>query len=105
MTTAAPDFRIIWDNAYAEHNLGNGPAKLKNILEACRAAGHPDRPVLFGSTSKISYAGAGVAMLGGSKANISDIAGKIAVAISATISLTSCAIPAFTAISTASAIT
>lgn len=80
MTTAAPDFRIIWDNAYAEHHLGNGPAKLKNILEACRAAGHPDRPVLFGSTSKISYAGAGVAVLGGSKANISDIAGKMAVA-------------------------
>ena len=63
--TAAPDFRIIWDNAHAEHHLSAGPAKIKNILEACRAAGHSDWPVLFGSTSKISYAGAGVAVLGG----------------------------------------
>ncbi|MEC8136650.1 MAG: aminotransferase class I/II-fold pyridoxal phosphate-dependent enzyme, partial [Pseudomonadota bacterium] len=65
MTTAAPDFRIIRDNAYAEHHLNAGPAKIKNILEACRAAGHSDRPVLFGSTPKIFYAGAGVAVLGG----------------------------------------
>ena len=65
MTTAAPDFRIIWDNAYAEHHLSAGPAKIKNILDACRAAGHSDRPVLFGSTSKISYAGSGVAVWGG----------------------------------------
>ena len=64
MKTAAPNSRIIWDNAYADHHLSAGPAKIKNIL-ACRAAGHSDRPVLFGSTSKISYAGAGVAVLGG----------------------------------------
>ncbi|MEC8371732.1 MAG: hypothetical protein VXZ99_13060, partial [Pseudomonadota bacterium] len=65
MTTAAPDFRIIRDNAYAEYHLNAGPAKIKNILEAYRAAGHSDRPVLFGSTSKISYAGSGVAVWGG----------------------------------------
>lgn len=80
MKTAAPDFRIFWDNAYAEHHLGRGPAKLKNIMEACKAAGCPDRVFLFGSTSKVTYAGAGVAVMGASKNNIVDMAGKLAVA-------------------------
>ncbi len=80
MAAAAPDFRIFWDNAYAEHHLGSGPARIKNILEACKAAGNPDRPLLFGSTSKITYAGAGVAVMGGSKANTADMAGKMSVA-------------------------
>ena len=74
---AAPDFRIFWDNAYAFHHLGDGPAPLKNILEACKAAGCPDRPILFGSTSKISYAGSGVAVLAGSPATIADATKKM----------------------------
>ena len=68
MRPAAADFTIMWDNAYAYHHLGDGPAPIKDIMAACRDAGCPDRPILFGSTSKISHAGSGVAMLAGSKA-------------------------------------
>ena len=70
MQTAADDFLIFWDNAYAVHHLGDKPAGLKNILTACKKAGHPDRVLIFGSTSKISFAGAGLAMMAGSKANM-----------------------------------
>jgi DNA-binding transcriptional MocR family regulator len=70
MPVKANDFRIFWDNAYAVHHLGNGPTKARNILEACKQAGHPDRVLMFGSTSKITFAGAGVAMMAGSKTNM-----------------------------------
>ena len=72
MKTAASDFRILWDNAYAHHHLTDSPTPLKNILTACKEAGHPDRVLIFGSTSKISFAGAGVSALGASRANIED---------------------------------
>jgi len=77
MPVAAGDFRVIWDNAYAAHHLGSGPAKLKNFLQACKDAGNPDRVLMFGSTSKISLAGAGVAMLAASKTNIDDALEKM----------------------------
>lgn len=70
MQTAARDFRIVWDDAYAVHHLVDTPRRLKNILAACRAAGQPDRPLIFCSTSKISFAGAGVAALAASPANV-----------------------------------
>jgi aspartate/methionine/tyrosine aminotransferase len=70
MRTNAADFRIFWDNAYAVHHLGAGPAPLANILEACRAAGNPERPLLFGSTSKISLAGGGLSFMAGSAATM-----------------------------------
>lgn len=73
MPTKAPDFRIFWDNAYTVHHLTEKPAHLKNILEACKAAGNPERVFIFGSTAKISFAGAGVAAMGGSKKNIDAI--------------------------------
>jgi aspartate/methionine/tyrosine aminotransferase len=66
MTTAAPDFKILWDNAYAFHHLTEAEAKAADILSLASAAGHPHRPVMFASTSKITYAGAGVAFLAGS---------------------------------------
>ena len=66
MTTAAPDFKILWDNAYAFHHLTEAEAKSADILSLASAAGHPHRPIMFASTSKITYAGAGVAFLGGS---------------------------------------
>ena len=71
MPAQAEDFRIFWDNAYAVHHLGQGPARLADILQACRKAGNPDRALLFGSTSKISFAGSGLAFMAGSKANMS----------------------------------
>jgi DNA-binding transcriptional MocR family regulator len=73
MKTAAPDFRLFWDNAYAVHDLYPEGSKLSNVLTACMEAGNPDRAVVFGSTSKISFAGAGVAALASSPTNIADV--------------------------------
>jgi DNA-binding transcriptional MocR family regulator len=73
MKAAAPDFRLFWDNAYAVHDLYAEGDKLANVLTACVAAGNPDRAVVFGSTSKISFAGAGVAALASSPANVADV--------------------------------
>jgi DNA-binding transcriptional MocR family regulator len=66
METAAPDFKIFWDNAYAFHHLTEDEAKSADILTLASAAGHPHRPIMFASTSKITFAGAGVAFMGGS---------------------------------------
>jgi aspartate/methionine/tyrosine aminotransferase len=77
MPTAAKDFRLLWDNAYAVHHLGDGPVALSDIMTACDKAGNPDRAIIFGSTSKITLAGAGVAMLASSPANIKDHLEKI----------------------------
>ncbi|MGN8116282.1 aminotransferase [Labrys sp. 22185] len=70
MKTGAADFRILWDNAYALHHLGETRPHLANILEACAAAGHPDRPIVFASTSKVTIAGAGLAFIAASPANV-----------------------------------
>ncbi|NPD33026.1 aminotransferase class I/II-fold pyridoxal phosphate-dependent enzyme [Eggerthellaceae bacterium zg-997] len=76
MTCAATDFRIFWDNAYAVHHLSDQAAatiRVRDIHEACRQAGNPDRCLKFASTSKITFAGAGVAALAASPANLSEI--------------------------------
>jgi len=70
MNTKANDFRIFWDNAYAVHHLDDQPARLKNILTSCKQAGNPERVFIFGSTSKITFAGGGVAMMAGSAENM-----------------------------------
>ena len=70
MPTAAKDFRIFWDNAYTVHHLGQGVARVKHILGACQHAGNEDRPYLFGSTSKLTFPGSGVAMMAGSENNM-----------------------------------
>jgi DNA-binding transcriptional MocR family regulator len=70
MPTAAPDFRIIWDNAYAVHHLTEEEVEIADVLALAAEAGHPDRPFVVGSTSKITLAGAGVAFLGASAENI-----------------------------------
>jgi aspartate/methionine/tyrosine aminotransferase len=77
MKTAAGDFRLLWDNAYTVHHLGGGPAALRNILEACGRAGNPDRVLIFGSTSKVSFPGAGVAVMAGSRQNMEWIRGRL----------------------------
>ncbi|MBO66959.1 MAG: aminotransferase [Acidiferrobacteraceae bacterium] len=75
----ANDFRIFWDNAYAEHHLILEPDPLENILDACIKNGNEDRVLMFASTSKMSLAGAGVAAIGASSANIQDARTKIGV--------------------------
>ncbi len=77
MKTAAGDFTIFCDNAYAVHHLSDSHDQLKNILAACKDAGNPERVFLYGSTSKISFAGAGVAMMAGSRKNIEFILSKM----------------------------
>jgi len=70
MPAAAPDFTIFWDNAYAFHHLTEHEAKSADILTLAAASGHPNRPIMFASTSKITFAGAGVAVLAASEANV-----------------------------------
>lgn len=70
MPTAAPDFRIFWDNAYGVHHLTATRHDIADILALCAAHGHPDRAFVFGSTSKMTFAGAGVAMVASSSANV-----------------------------------
>ncbi len=77
MPVAAKDFRIFSDNAYAVHHLGKGPARVKNLLAACKEAGTPERVLMFGSTSKITHAGAGVAVLAASEVNVKDALEKM----------------------------
>lgn len=69
METAAPDFRIFWDNAYAVHHLTDVEVKSADALGLAAVSGHPNRPIMFASTSKITFAGAGVAALATSQAN------------------------------------
>ncbi|WP_280274422.1 aminotransferase class I/II-fold pyridoxal phosphate-dependent enzyme [Nocardia wallacei] len=70
MPAAAPDFRLFWDNAYAVHPLTDTAAPVLDVLGMAAAAGNPNRPFVFASTSKITFAGSGVSFIGGSAANL-----------------------------------
>ena len=70
MKTAAPDFRLFWDNAYAVHHLTPERIEIEHIDQACTRAGHPNRHFIFGSTSKVTFAGAGVGLFAGSADNV-----------------------------------
>jgi DNA-binding transcriptional MocR family regulator len=70
MKTAATDFRLFWDNAYPVHTLTPEFPRQVDVLGLAAAAGHPHRPYVFASTSKITFAGAGVSFFGGSLGNI-----------------------------------
>jgi DNA-binding transcriptional MocR family regulator len=70
MRTAAPDFRLFWDNAYCVHTLTHEFTRQVDVLGLAAAAGNPNRPYVFASTSKITFAGAGVSFFGGSLGNI-----------------------------------
>jgi aspartate/methionine/tyrosine aminotransferase len=68
--TAGPNFRVMWDNAYAVHAFEKDAPPLSNVMERCRAHGTEDSVIITGSTSKITFAGAGVAFLGTSPNNL-----------------------------------
>jgi DNA-binding transcriptional MocR family regulator len=70
MKTAAPDFRLYWDNAYAVHHLTSERIEIENILHLCARHGHPNRAFVFASTSKITLPGAGLALFAASKDNV-----------------------------------
>jgi DNA-binding transcriptional MocR family regulator len=67
---AGSNFRIFWDNAYAVHSLSDDAPELANIMDLCQQYGTTDSVYIFGSTSKITYAGAGMSFAGMSKANL-----------------------------------
>ncbi len=70
MRTAAPDFRLFWDNAYAVHHLTAERIRIANIDEACARHGNPNRAFIFGSTSKVTLAGSGFGLFAGSQDNV-----------------------------------
>ena len=72
MKTAAPDFKIFWDNAYGVHHIYED-VELADIFKAAAKYGNEDRIYYFFSTSKITFPGAGVSMVASSKANIAEI--------------------------------
>ncbi len=82
METAAPDFRIFWDNAYCVHHLFDNPQDQDHVLDiakACVEAGHPNRPLKFASTSKVTFPGAGISALASSPENVAEIKKRMGV--------------------------
>lgn len=67
---AAPDFVIMWDNAYGLHEFQGDYVPFPDILRLCAQAGRPDMVYEFASTSKITFPGAGISVLASSEANV-----------------------------------
>ena len=69
MSTAAPDFRVIWDDAYALHAFDGEPDRLASLYDRCAAHGNEDRALLVSSFSKVTFGGSGLAAVAASPAN------------------------------------
>ena len=81
MKTAAPDFRIFWDNAYGVHSFDcNDADVLADVFEMGRRYGTENRVFYFASTSKITYPGSGIAMLAVNGANMATIKPQLSIA-------------------------
>lgn len=67
---AAPDFLLMWDNAYCVHEFSGDFVPFRDIIALCREAGNPDMVFEYASTSKITFPGAGISVMAASEANI-----------------------------------
>ncbi len=76
---AADDFRIMWDNAYVIHDIAPQGDTLLNLLDECKKYGNEDLPIMFTSTSKITFPGAGIACMATSEKNMAFFKKKYAV--------------------------
>lgn len=81
MIPAAKDFRVIWDNAYIVHDLYEKGDELENIFEEAKKNGTEDNFVEFASTSKVTFAGAGISCVVASDGNIAEIKKRMNVQI------------------------
>ena len=70
LKAAAPDFTIMWDNAYCVHEFEGEFVPFKDIITLCREAGNPNMVYEFASTSKITFPGAGISVMASSAENI-----------------------------------
>ena len=77
----AKDFRIFWDNAYCIHHLIDKPKYILNILDEAKKLGNENIVYIFGSTSKITFPGAGVAVMGASKENVEELKKYLGISI------------------------
>ena len=78
MKTAAPDFRLFWDNAYGVHHLTEEAVEIANVLTLCAQHGHANRAFVFASTSKITLPGSGIALFAGSRDNVQWLLARLA---------------------------
>ena len=78
---AAKDFRVIWDNAYIVHDINDTPDELLNIFDVAKEYGSEDMFIEVCSTSKISFAGAGVSALAASDKNVKDILARLTIQV------------------------
>ena len=76
---AAPDFAIIWDNAYCIHEFKGEYVPFPDIISLCEKAGRPNMVFEFASTSKITFAGGGTSCMAASEANIQYFTGVFGV--------------------------
>jgi len=76
---AAPDFAIIWDNAYCIHEFEGEYVPFPDIISLCEEAGRPNMAFEFASTSKITFAGGGTSCMAASEANIDYFTGVFGV--------------------------
>ncbi len=67
---AAPDFIVMWDNAYCIHEFEGDYVPFPDMLSICRQAGNPDMVFEYASTSKVTFPGAGVSVMASSVDNL-----------------------------------
>lgn len=80
LSPKAEDFRIFWDNAYCIHHLVDKPKNILNIMDECKKNGKEDMVYIFGSTSKVTFSGAGISAIGCSIKNLKEITSKLTIA-------------------------